>query len=324
MEDVVKPAVDDRKSSATASGTDGTVDSTDRLLRALGAVEGGPDHCRSVEDMAAAACWSSYHFTRIFAATLGMPPGLYLRRRRLSQAATALITSDQRVIDIALDAGFESQEALTRAFQSMFGLPPARFRRTHGAPGSAVEKQSDGQLQLLSQNPVTRDHLDHLLRGAVVMTPEIRTKEAFTVIGLGAEFVPPETEHLTELWHTFNEKIPALVGEYPNLAFGVMNSLVRDNPTDDSLHYTAAVKVADDAPVPEGMERIEIPASKYAVFIHKGHVSEFENTLEFIWKTWAAQNGARLANAPDFELYDERFNAETLSGEVEIWIPLKD
>ena len=87
------------------------------------------------------------------------------------------------------------------------------------------------------------------------------------------------------------------MGEYPNLAFGGMNSLVRDNPGDDSLRYTAAVKVADNAPVPEGMERIEIPASTYAVFLHKGHVSEFENTLEFIWKTWAAQNGARLANA---------------------------
>ena len=282
----------------------------ERFLRAVALVEQGVERCRTVEHMAAAACWSPYHFTRIFASTIGMPPGLYLRRRRLTLAARALVETETRVLEIALEAGFESQESFTRAFQLMFGLPPGRFR------------QSPSALDRLSQDPIDRAYLTHLMKGAVVVTPEYRTLDAFTVVGMGTDFIPPETEHLTRLWEQFNARIPAMVGEYPNVAFGVMNSLTRDDVRNDRLHYTAAIAVPSTYPVPEGMERIAIPPSRYAVFVHKGHISAFDKTMSFIWKMWAAQNADRLANTPDFERYDERFDIQTLSGEVEIWIPV--
>ena len=72
---------------------------------------------------------SKYHFYRMFSAVVGMSPMAYARKRRLSEAAQRLINSRERIIKIASDCGFESQEAFTRAFKSCHGITPAKFRK---------------------------------------------------------------------------------------------------------------------------------------------------------------------------------------------------
>ncbi len=53
----------------------------------------------------------------------------YIRNRRMSLASTALRTTDAGILDISLACGFESQEAFTRAFRKLYGMPPGRFRK---------------------------------------------------------------------------------------------------------------------------------------------------------------------------------------------------
>lgn len=75
--------------------------------------------------------YSRSHFDRLFTRALGESLGNYIRRRKLIHAAHALATSTQKIIEIALDHGFDSHEAFTRAFQRAFIHSPAAYRRTY-------------------------------------------------------------------------------------------------------------------------------------------------------------------------------------------------
>jgi AraC-like DNA-binding protein len=84
----------------------------------------------TTEKIAVAAGFSMYHFHRIFQTEVGMSPAAYVKKRRLAHAASALLHTDERILDIALYYQFESQEVFTRVFKRAYGLPPGRYRRT--------------------------------------------------------------------------------------------------------------------------------------------------------------------------------------------------
>ncbi|WP_342559997.1 AraC family transcriptional regulator [Psychrobacillus sp. FSL W7-1457] len=72
--------------------------------------------------------YSFYHFHRLFQQKVGMSLHEYVRNRRLTMAAQRLIYTDERILDLALTYQFESQEAFTRAFRKVHGLPPGKYR----------------------------------------------------------------------------------------------------------------------------------------------------------------------------------------------------
>lgn len=82
-----------------------------------------------LEEVASEALLSPYHYHRIFRNEVGMTVVDYIRNRRMSLASTALRSTDAGILDISLACGFESQEAFTRAFRKLYGMPPGRFRK---------------------------------------------------------------------------------------------------------------------------------------------------------------------------------------------------
>jgi AraC-like DNA-binding protein len=87
------------------------------------------DHAASAQALAERAHLSRFHFDRLVSAAAGEPPAALRRRILLERAAYQLITTDHDVIRVAIDAGYSSNEAFTRAFRRAYGLPPARWRR---------------------------------------------------------------------------------------------------------------------------------------------------------------------------------------------------
>lgn len=85
----------------------------------------------AVAELAGAVCLSDSQFHALFREQTGQTPHRYVLERRLSAVAQALVHSDQPIADLAAHFGFASQSALTRAFSLRFGMPPARYRRTH-------------------------------------------------------------------------------------------------------------------------------------------------------------------------------------------------
>ena len=81
-----------------------------------------------LEGVAAAVHYSKYHLHRIFVSTVGMTIHDYAQRRRLTEAAKLLVFSDRPIIEIALLAGYESQQAFTDTFRAMYKKAPGQFR----------------------------------------------------------------------------------------------------------------------------------------------------------------------------------------------------
>lgn len=132
-----------------------TTDALDRILDLAQA--GLDDPSASAADLAARAHLSRFHFDRLVAATAGEPPGALRRRLLLERAAYRLLQQPGRtVLDVAVEAGYGSHEAFTRAFVRAYGRTPSALRadppvvhRSLALPGaSGVHFQPPGGLRL--------------------------------------------------------------------------------------------------------------------------------------------------------------------------------
>lgn len=82
----------------------------------------------SIDEIADIVGFSKYYFHRTFKNEIGISMYDYIRKRRLAGAAALLIHTNISILDIAVNFNFESQEAFTRAFKSVYQLPPGRYR----------------------------------------------------------------------------------------------------------------------------------------------------------------------------------------------------
>jgi AraC family transcriptional regulator len=82
----------------------------------------------SLEALSDKAALSPAHFHRAFRANIGETPKGYVARLRLERAAFQLSIHDTKLLDIALDCGFQNHETFTRAFRRRFGMPPRLYR----------------------------------------------------------------------------------------------------------------------------------------------------------------------------------------------------
>lgn len=83
----------------------------------------------ALADVARSAHYSKYHLHRAFSGILGITPHQYARRRRLTEAARRLVRFQTPLRDLALMAGYQSQQAFSDAFCAMYKIPPAEYRR---------------------------------------------------------------------------------------------------------------------------------------------------------------------------------------------------
>lgn len=87
------------------------------------------DNKITLDQLSEIACFSKYHFHRLFTAYTGLSLQQYIRWLRLKRAAHQLIVDkDKSIIEIAINAGFESHESFTRAFKQSCGINPSAFR----------------------------------------------------------------------------------------------------------------------------------------------------------------------------------------------------
>ena len=281
-----------------------------KLLKAIDYIETRLTAELTLADIARAAGLSSYHFSRMFRALTGETVSTYLRRRRLTEAARRLIHRDDRLIELALTYGFESQAAFSRAFKRQFGIPPGAYRKA-------------GQAMSWAYRPtITLDDIK-LEEEFRTMEPRIIEKPAFRAVGMPADFNQASTEGISDLWTTFWKRHEEIANPVESHCLGLCISADEDNFT-----YAPALEVTKTGEVPEGMSAWDVAAQTYAVFTvplpgKEPIGAEIGRAHRFIWKTWLPESKYRFVEAPDFEVYDQRFDSETLSGEIDIYIPIK-
>lgn len=85
----------------------------------------------------------------------------------------------------------------------------------------------------------------------------------------------------------------------------------------------AAIEIYNTENIPAGFELLELPAGKYAVFIHRGNTEMFTKTAQYIYGEWLPNSGFELDNRPHFELLGDNYlGHENPDSEEEIWVPI--
>ena len=292
------------------------MDYLEHIQRSIDYIESNLGSRITVEDLAAREGFSACHYYRVFAAYVGMPVMGFVRQRRLQHAASRLALGG-RVLDIALEVGFESHAGFTHAFQRAFGAPPERYR-LHAAPRPP--------------RPVSLSaHLKYHLTGGVVMEPKLITRPAFKVAGYA--------KRTTSVDGANRRDVPAFWQEYlKNHCESLHKSLTPVNHAEYGLcmdtdmetgefNYVIGLEVPEDAALPEGLHTAIVPAATYAVFTTPpsdapGFVASIQNTWAYIYEQWFPESGYEYApGCADYELYDERCMRET-GMQIDIAIPV--
>lgn len=284
-----------------------------QLQRAMTFIEDHLAEDLRPDAIAREAGMSMWHFQRIFSAALGQPLMDYVRRRRLSCAMLRLGSTADLIHDIALDSGFESQEAFTRAFRAMFGVTPGACRKSRGA---GLAPQAVTQL--------TADYLFHL-HHSITMTPTIQDLPPRLVVGIERPFIsalsPKRDNHIVipQLWEDFGARIASIEHRANDLAFG---AIWCDDGECGRCRYLACVEVSSADEVPAGMVARELSGGKHAVFTHKGSMNRFDRTVGYVYGSWLPRSGHQLRDAPEIEIYGEKFDPESPASEMEYGLPI--
>src|SRR5262249_14441508 len=134
---------------------------------------------------------SPWHFHRVFVSLTGETPATYTWKRQLAEICRRLVETSRPIVEIALDAGFESQASFTRAFTRHVGVSPARYRRAGNV--SLADRYAPLDLESLMPRRRRRE----------TMQPRIVRRDAFHAIGRAGHFTPATTSRIPELWEGF-------------------------------------------------------------------------------------------------------------------------
>ena len=295
------------------------MDHLQQIQRAVDFIEDHLHEDLSVDLIAKVAGFSKWHFQMVFSSAVGDTLKEYIRKRRLTAAIIDLGTTERRIIDIALDAGFESQEAFTRAFKAMFRKTPGECR-----------KEGTKSVMALNKPRITMEYLDHLY-GGINMEPVIRFIEEKKVAGKGAKFISvlsPDANNqnvIGELWSQYNPRKQEIPSRISQADLGIVTCLSeaeqKNHPTE--CFYLAGAEVASLHEVPEGMIALTVPEGNYAVFTHKGKITKIGMTMKYIYGSWLPKSGKKLRDAPEIEMYDSRFQHDSDNSELDIYIPIQ-
>lgn len=285
---------------------------SERMNAAINYIEDNLDGEIKFAEAAKLACCSIFHFQRMFMVILDVTPAEYARRRRLTLAARDLISTDDKVIDIAMKYGYDAPDSFTRAFRNVHGISPQAAR----APGVK-----------LSAFP--RVSFNIVLKGGNDMDYTVIEKPAFEILGRSRKFRTVNGENfikIPQFWHEFMatseyKTLMDLTGGKPGVVTGGSCLGVcfggEDNNWDPFSYGIGIEKPVKQSPVK--FEVIPVPAAAWAVF--DCTLDNLQDITRRIFSEWFPSTGYEHAPAPEIEVYLPGDFASTAM-KCQIWIPV--
>ena len=235
----------------------------------------------------------------------------YVRRRRLTLAAQELVTSGDKIIDIALKYGYDTPESFARAFRKIHGITPSAARE----PGVSLKVYPRLSFQIT-------------LKGEREMNYKIVQKPAFKVIGKGIRVSSQDGANLKripEFWwecyqNGFSAKLEQMADKTGVTGECKLGICMESEPEGMGFLYFIGVEDTKGL-LPEGFTQKEIPAATWAIFETVGAMPDaMQNLSKRIYGEWFPSTGYERAGDLDMEVYppgkdDEHYRSE-------IWIPV--
>lgn len=261
----------------------------------------------TTKEIARQSAISPFYFQKGFAMLCGFTVSEYIKNRRLTLAAAELVSTGRKIIDIALDYGYDSPDSFTKAFTRFHGATPSAVRR-----GEAMIK-SFAALKLRLT-----------LEGGYTMDYKIMKKDEFTIVGASKRFKYENAgTAIPEFWA---EYFTTGKNEYVCSTYGVS---IDNSMNGDEFEYLIADNYDPAQELPEGFVTKVIPKHTWGVFPCKGAMPDaMQDVQGRIFSEW-------LPGCKDYEIaagYNIELNGDpgkyakgTLDENYycEVWIPVR-
>lgn len=254
---------------------------------------------------------SKYHFSRMFSFLAGMPLSEYIRKRKLTVAGMTLSSSQEKIITISLQFGYESPEAFSKAFLSMHGITPSQARRD--------------KAQLKAFPPMT---FQLSIQGGIEMDYRIVEKPKFNIIGFKKQVSLQFNGINLQIESLAKKLTPEIIGELKALCDiepkGMLSvSTNFDERTTEGSKHDQYLGVATTKELPNNYDVLHVDSSSWAVFSVVGKFPEaLQNTWSKIYSEWLPSSQYEIIQGPEI-LWNESPDTTKSDYRSEIWIPVK-
>lgn len=283
------------------------------IEKALTIIEDNLYDLIDVIDIANKVGYSYYHFSRLFSAVLGESISSYINKRRLAISSKRLIYSDDRILEIALDSGYASAEAYSRAFKLVYNVSPITYRN------NKVDS-------IISNKRAVNSKLLEHITSNVSIEPDITYIDNVKIFGIRGK-TTLDDNCIPDLWDKFfnkykksniisdNDRFYGICEVDEKTLFSMNNKRV--------ISQFVGVEFNDNLITENGLIEYTLTKGRYAVFTHKGSLATIHQTYEYIWSTWFLTTKEEIDNRADFEFYDHRFlGHNNLNSKMFIYIPI--
>jgi len=285
-----------------------------RIDRVIDYLRGNLDRPVKLGELAKVACFSEFHFHRIFAAVCGETLNHFTNRLRLEKAARLLRYSKQSLTDIALDCGFSSPASFSRAFRSGYDTSPSQFRKSGKIKKSKICKElfQDQDYDL----PMSAEEKRAAFPVRLIDVPErqvayIRVTNAF------------EQDRVLAALKTMIEWAKS----QDIFSQGILFGMTVDDPHVTPMHlYRYEVCLASAFPFKcmKGMAKLKMPAMRYAVTRVSGDMRKVATAWDYIYRNWLIHSAYEPEHAPALEVFLEKDSAMDWSHfELELCLPVR-
>lgn len=271
----------------------------------------------SIRMLADVAGLSRFNFSRLFTARIGESVMAYVRRRRMLRAAARLgcnpgVEDDieaPALIELALDCGFESQEAFTRAFAQVFGVTPGRYKR------DPARYQASAMERAMNQTTAEKPN--------VTLLDDVTRKDSFIVAGISERISKDNMLAVPALWPKLMQHIP-FDGQKGPVCYGLCYG---SNMEEGSFNYMAAAEIEAGRRPPADLTLMQVPAQTYAVFritLAAGEIHpQMKAAMQYIFSEALPNSGHKPSGGIDLEVYGERFNPNKAGSVLDFYIPVE-
>ena len=262
----------------------------------------------SYETISKIAGCSVYNFQRMFSYIADKPLSEYIRSRRLTMAAFDLLNSTERIIDIALKYGYESQDAFTRAFKNFHSVLPSSVRN-----------------EIVQLKSCPRLSFQITIKGENHMNYQIEQWPAFKVMGISYKVKTSTAfEVIPEIWENAWEDgtMKRFIDNFPDYRPAGFLGIAAGGQWGNSeeMNYILAVtSYVDDSqckhiPILDGMKEFSYSAATWAIFEANGELpSATQKVYKQFYTEWLPNSGYELADLPVIECYMQE-------NRQEVWI----
>jgi AraC family transcriptional regulator len=252
-----------------------------RLIKVIEFIGQHLDEEISLERLSDVFCVSKFHFHRLFTAFTGLSLQQYIRWLRLKRAAHQLIVDkDQSIINIAINAGFESHEAFSRAFKKACGYSPNQYRR-----GSSWSHWEQTPYCLPKQ-------------GEDNMKVDIKQFDKIRLAVIEHRGDPKFMAKSVDKLVSWAKAQSINLKPKPGDAFAIAYDDPKITPAAE-FHEDLGIKIPENLTLKGAVVEKYLPSGRYATVMHKGpRENNISDTVYYLYREWLPKSGEQLGDFP--------------------------